>query len=604
MIANLLLLPLCLAGEADLDSTNADLWREEFDRAESELPGAIRTWIARTETPTSTSAEEADTRDELSRLRARRGALQTERELRKQGIAEARRRRAQWIERRDACPLTQASVSGEVEEMAAETLAQVETTRTLLDGSDRRAARALDAWWEAWQGVDWERAWATEDGLDALMRARADLNEAALALEGPAADAVSRLRMQADDEERRRLALYRTGLDCAALQVEPVEFAHLLDSEVRLSALEGDLFKVEERIHALEAQLRAGAEVGDGLHAKLTQLDDTYRRLAQGLDSLDAPLSQESLCEVLIHGALARLAVHGADAEDLLSTAAGAREGACNPYAQEWLDVPVFQSAWVLAQTGLGQPLPLLRLEMDAGEWKVDGLPVEGLNHVTLNLRPGLHRIEHSSADGRAVRSVMLQLAEEDRLLLRATVEGVAMDGFQDTPTPRRGDWDPTQILVKGPPEPEAPPRRWSLTLAPLLMRFDGMSHAGGTAQLNYRVLRASWVDLELGLAHDQTMGPYPYAYVDGKMDSRFLLRERLVLSARGGSEWPLRPVIALSVGAVPLNALTLSGELGLEIPLGDVLFVSGAGSLGTSIWSDVTTPWEPAAALGVGARL
>jgi len=603
---------LAAAPAADLQTTNPDLWREEFDRVEADIGPTIRTWIAATQAPTP-GAEAGDALDELAALRARRGALRTERELRQEAIRASSQRITQWRQRGEACPTTEAGIATDIAQLAEETATQLTAARAQLEreGYDRRATlRALNVWWEIRQAMDWEHAWDSDDGLDALMKARHALDEEAARLAGPTGDALSRLRMQADDEERRRLDAHRTRLDCQALEVEPPELLAVQDSEVRLRALEGELAEVELRLSELEhAQEASPEQEQTGLQAELALLDDSYRHLAGGLNTLEAPVDQQTWCSVLIHGALVRLAVHGADAEDLLDTAAASRDDVCLSYAQSWLDVPIFQSAWVLAVTNREAAAPLLRVEMNVGgDWTVDGLPVLGWQETTIDLRPGLHRVEHRSPRG-AIHATMLQLAADDRVLVRIAPAGVSLGEF-DPKRPEPEDDDKRDVTTLNRDEDDGsstdpePGRRLALTLAPAWVRFDGMNHTGGSIQLGYSLLRRPWLDLQVGLAHDQVRGPETYAYADDRMASRFLLRERLTVAARGGEDWPLRPILGASVGTIPLNAGTFSTEAGLEIPMGDRLFLAGTASLGFTFWNETTTPWEPAGMFGVGARL
>lgn len=616
---HILLIMLSLDATAKPASSEAagdNTWINELRLADERLDGLVDAWRSGQAGNAVQDSAYVDWLRKMSDLKYQLSVLTIERDIKREALADAaqRLRDGEYGQRR--CEEREQGFQEDLGETEAELARRVEAAMTALaEGglNERAARRALERWWGLWTALELQDAVQREDGLDALVAARLDLQRAAPGLEAtrPALEAVLAASDQVLDlygqqrDERSRCE--QIGTDGLAQMVDRIR-GDLLSLDAELAEKAAEIAELERRRPA-EQSLRS-----DAFLTEARTVSAAYEEARGRLDSTDSPIDHVQWCRIHVNGAMA-LMLAGDNRSDLfLHGAASAWDDSCVEYVARWADISMFQQQWAGAQrevTGLGMASILVNFVNNAS-WTIDGIEVDKVGWEKFELRPGPHRLEFVPDTGRR-KPKYVELVAGQRYAVWME-EGQIELGLEDqVPQSRRtgvedrddDDGDDGDDDIKDSVEP--PLTRWSLTAGPSWVHFDGLDHIGGNLNIARPLNDGDRIVLELALNHEMTRGERDYWYTTN-LDSRFLFRERLSFAVARPLDHRLQPRAELSVGVIPFNAFLYGAHLGADWRVAQTAegrtYIRILANAGKAIWANRSTPWDLSLSAGFGVHL
>lgn len=457
----------------------------------------------------------------------------------------------------------------------------------------RAAQRALQAWWNAYQSLDWDAHFAGQPDPRAPLRQQLEVLAAQLG--EPIEGGVTTLMRLARTEEEERVAAR------SALLRQPDE--GLEQVQETLASLDADIRSATAQIEQCQGQVQeientaTHSREADALLANIRQVAASFGRLETSLATdpgMEAvAVNRESWCALYVHEGILGYLDEQPRGIDRLKTAASSYGGPCHEVAYEELDIPTLQMAWADALFLDSQEHPAwLLFDGEPGAWAIDGTTVDVSGTTRERVAAGTHRIVHVGPGGPGdVSTAIEDFKPDDHIGVRLVDGKIVLDVI----APEAKEWIvPVRhevFPVQGEPMKPAP-TPWSAGVGFMVLRFGGAVHVGGSAGMGRSLLRRSRLELGAGLDLDWLAAEAPYAYGAGVTPA--LVRVRAVLDLRA-PEGRLRPVARLSPGFLPpMQAVTLDLSGGTEIRVADRLGVDITLGASSSFWKGSALWLEP----------
>lgn len=420
-------------------------WFTQLAEAEADFARLSAAW-ARAADDGAAPAGERSALVDLQHLRATLLVSEHQEAEIAQALLPLRDREGGAIARAEAHAVARSALERRLKDASAARAEKLAVLHALVRGAPG-ARDALARWEKSWNVSNFE----TTNGLAGLGGSEDRLLTACAAVNGPTGVAAEELRAEAVGELSIRLELGRQAREDGPLanaRREAEAAVADLEAEARAAATRTEPLRravAAAELGLATARAKAHPAAADAaLLADMRATSALYAQLLVGFDSVPVPVPAAASCQVLVHGGMTRHLLAQDGASELLRTAVAARGGVCRGIAAPLLADPRLQAAWSEALYSESGERPA-RVVLDAGQvWTIDGVPVTGVGSSTLDVHPGQHRFEHTSADGVFAWLVEDVAPDETLAVWAVAVRGAGARIHVEPLTPAVTDWTVT----------------------------------------------------------------------------------------------------------------------------------------------------------------